>query len=456
MLNTILGKLENGIRFYTKNKKCFDPNLYSERRFEELSSKGEVLKMHDDRNISKLDAYRRLLQHMTSNVIIPIVGHKSSITNMNPFVILALHEHRRMNFGSMAIEHMLATQTSSIKCLPYGCFLTKVFQYFLLKMVRVGDHIGIGKIYSKLTFKRKEFLRNEEGMLVRGGQEDNDKSDDNDEENEGQEAMNMGEEESEGEPKEETFRREMRQKKRQERVEEGQSSGNVSQLMEMIAFMQASMNSHFDALYGKISDIQERVMRLEFCKKKKDAQRGLKGNLQISKKSLKTTRLYEDEVIKLKTLKTRRMVRDSFISWKEERNLVEAFYKVVSFSYQASLELMVTTRIFKLNLHIQEMVFERTNSFKGNHISFKEDLSRRSSIKEHKHPSTFLTRYFPSNESRKLGIMPHIGVQEGEESTTKEIISRISGQHLRSKQDCASLASLSIIDSEKSHEKINN
>ncbi|KAI5677571.1 hypothetical protein M9H77_08521 [Catharanthus roseus] len=36
--------------------------------------------------------------------------------------------------------------------------------------------------------------------------------------------------------------------------------------------------------------------------------RSLKGNLQRSKRSLKTTRLYEDEVIKLKTLKTRRMM----------------------------------------------------------------------------------------------------------------------------------------------------
>ncbi|KAI5649766.1 hypothetical protein M9H77_35771 [Catharanthus roseus] len=40
--------------------------------------------------------------------------------------------------------------------------------------------------------------------------------------------------------------------------------------------------------------------------------RNLKGNLQRSKRSLKTTRVYEDQVIKLKTLKTRRMVRDSF------------------------------------------------------------------------------------------------------------------------------------------------
>ncbi|KAI5658131.1 hypothetical protein M9H77_26924 [Catharanthus roseus] len=42
--------------------------------------------------------------------------------------------------------------------------------------------------------------------------------------------------------------------------------------------------------------------------------RNLKGNLQRSKRSLKTIRLSEDEVIKLKTLKTRRMVTDSFIS----------------------------------------------------------------------------------------------------------------------------------------------
>ncbi|KAI5668018.1 hypothetical protein M9H77_17871 [Catharanthus roseus] len=37
--------------------------------------------------------------------------------------------------------------------------------------------------------------------------------------------------------------------------------------------------------------------------------RSFKGNLQRSKRSLKTTRIYEDEVIKLNTLKTRRIVR---------------------------------------------------------------------------------------------------------------------------------------------------
>ncbi|KAI5664668.1 hypothetical protein M9H77_23991 [Catharanthus roseus] len=102
----------------------------------------------------------------------------------------------------------------------------------------------------------------------------------------------------------------MRQKKRQERVEEGQSFGSMSQLIEMIASMITSMNSHFDALDGNISDIQER---------------SLKGNLQRSKRSLKTTKLYKDEVIKLKTLKIRRMVRDSFIS-----SLEETFFEKLS------------------------------------------------------------------------------------------------------------------------------
>ncbi|KAI5677566.1 hypothetical protein M9H77_08516 [Catharanthus roseus] len=155
-----------------------------------------------------------------------------------------------MNFELMAIEHMLATQTFSTKCLPYGCFLTKVFQYFMLNLVRIVDHIGIWKIYNKHTFKRMGFSRNEDGMLMRGGPENEDKSDEEEEENdEGQDTMNVDEEISEKELEEETFRREMRQKKRQERVEEGHPG--------------AQINNQFDALDGKISDIQERVMRLK-------------------------------------------------------------------------------------------------------------------------------------------------------------------------------------------------
>ncbi|KAI5677662.1 hypothetical protein M9H77_08612 [Catharanthus roseus] len=57
LLNTILKTPENGIRFYTKNKKCFDPNLYSDRRFEELFTKGEALKRkgQDDNDESDED-----------------------------------------------------------------------------------------------------------------------------------------------------------------------------------------------------------------------------------------------------------------------------------------------------------------------------------------------------------------------------------------------------------------
>ncbi|KAI5677207.1 hypothetical protein M9H77_08157 [Catharanthus roseus] len=136
ILNTILGTPENCIRFYTKNKQYFNPNLYSEKRFEELFTKGEVLERHDDRNVNKLDAYGRLLQHMISNIIIPMW-----VTN-------------------------LLSQTCTL-----------------------FDHICIGKLYNKHIIKRIGFSRNEKGMLVRGGQEDDDK-----EEDERQDAMNIDKE----------------------------------------------------------------------------------------------------------------------------------------------------------------------------------------------------------------------------------------------------------------------
>ncbi|KAI5683328.1 hypothetical protein M9H77_04556 [Catharanthus roseus] len=42
------------------------------------------------------------------------------------------------------------------------------------------------------------------------------------------------------------------------KTEEDSSSGSMTQLMEMIASLQASMNSQFDNLDGKISNIQEK------------------------------------------------------------------------------------------------------------------------------------------------------------------------------------------------------
>ncbi|KAI5653779.1 hypothetical protein M9H77_30966 [Catharanthus roseus] len=132
-----------------------------------------------------------------------------------------------------------------------------------------GRRSGNGK-GKKVASELRLPKRNEEGMLMRGGQEDEEESDEKEEEDAGQDVMNVDEEISKEEPAEETFRRGMRHKKRQERVEEGQLSEGMSQLIEMMASMQASMNSWFDALDGKISDIQERAMRLEATGRKKD------------------------------------------------------------------------------------------------------------------------------------------------------------------------------------------
>ncbi|KAI5676963.1 hypothetical protein M9H77_07913 [Catharanthus roseus] len=154
LLNSILETPEDGMHFYTKNKKCFDPNLYSEKRFEELFTRGIV------------------------------------------------------------------------------------FQHFKITFFGPNDHIGIGKIYNKNTFKRMGFSSNEDVKLIRGGQE-------KDSEN-----SKKGEEEKGNEPEE-------------KRTEEGSFSGSMNQVMEMIASLQTSINTRLDALDDKISNIQERVMRLE-------------------------------------------------------------------------------------------------------------------------------------------------------------------------------------------------
>ncbi|KAI5681797.1 hypothetical protein M9H77_03025 [Catharanthus roseus] len=69
-------------------------------------------------------------------------------------------------------------------------------------------------------------------------------------------------------------------------------------------------------------------------------------------------------------------------------------------------DLMIIIRIFKLNLHIQEMVFERSNSIKGNHKSFKEgyhirtpfNVSPNRHIKEISNQRTQITFNFLNKE----------------------------------------------------------
>ncbi|KAI5663238.1 hypothetical protein M9H77_22561 [Catharanthus roseus] len=180
---------------------------------------------------------------------------------MHSFFMLALHEDRRMNFGFMAIEHMLATQSSSTKCLPYGFFITKIFQYIVINLVGVGDHIVPGKIYNQNIFKRMGFERNYKGLLIRGGQQGSDDDDEEDygDEEEGNKPESMDEEDT----NEEDIRREMRSKKRQERTEEGQSSVDTAQIIDRIVAMQAQLNDQLDDLNDKIIDIQNWATLLE-------------------------------------------------------------------------------------------------------------------------------------------------------------------------------------------------
>ncbi|KAI5672465.1 hypothetical protein M9H77_12829 [Catharanthus roseus] len=139
-----------------------------------------------------------------------------------------------------------------------------IFQYFMLNLIGAGDPIGPGKIYNKYTFKRMGFERNEEGQLVRGGQDENDEDDEeDDDDDEEQEEINVDEEESDTEPEEETNRREIRQKKRQERIEEGQSSVDMAQFMAKIITMQSQLNSRLDDIDGKLhnrlDDINDKI-----------------------------------------------------------------------------------------------------------------------------------------------------------------------------------------------------
>ncbi|KAI5664473.1 hypothetical protein M9H77_23796 [Catharanthus roseus] len=177
----------------------------------------------------------------------------------------------------MAIEHMLATQSSSTKCLPYGCFITKICQHFVINLVGIGDHIGPGKIYNQNTFKRMGFERNDERLLIRGRQQgsDDDDEEDNGDEEEGNEHESMDEEDT----NEEVVRREIRSKKRQERTEEGQSSVDRTQIMDRIAAMQAQLNDRLDDLNDKIVDIQNwtnrnifGVSRLYYIRTKRSCQ----------------------------------------------------------------------------------------------------------------------------------------------------------------------------------------
>ncbi|KAI5666730.1 hypothetical protein M9H77_16583 [Catharanthus roseus] len=86
--------------------------------------------------------------------------------------------------------------------------------------------------------------------------------------------------------------------------------------------------------------------------------RNLKGNLHRSKRSLKTTRVYENEVIKLNTLKTRRLVR--VILKRNDLMFPKRMEKSRSKTLLESLEVLKKEKDFS-NLEFQKLVLENKN-----------------------------------------------------------------------------------------------
>ncbi|KAI5657823.1 hypothetical protein M9H77_26616 [Catharanthus roseus] len=153
----------------------------------------------------------------------------------------------------MAIEHMLAIQSSYTKCLSYGSFITKIFQHFVINLV---GH----------TFKRMGFERNDEGLLIRSGQQESDYDDDEEEDNSDKEEGNEPESMDEEDTNEEDIRREMRSKKRQERTEERQSLVDTAQIMDRIVAMQAQLNDRLNDINGnlliRLDELDEKIVEI--------------------------------------------------------------------------------------------------------------------------------------------------------------------------------------------------
>ncbi|KAI5654529.1 hypothetical protein M9H77_31716 [Catharanthus roseus] len=150
---------------------------------------------------------------------------------------------------------------SSIAYASYTILIDQMFATWMLPY----EDLSTFCIYNKHTFKRMGFERNEEGLLVRGGQNESDEHDKEDDEE--QEEMNVDEEESDPEPEVETHRKEIRKKKRQEKTEEGSSSVDMAQLMARIITMKPELNSRLDDIDGKLhnrlDDIDEKIVDIQ-------------------------------------------------------------------------------------------------------------------------------------------------------------------------------------------------
>ncbi|KAI5663812.1 hypothetical protein M9H77_23135 [Catharanthus roseus] len=148
---------------------------------------------------------------------------------------------------------------SSLAYASYTIFFHQIFSIWLL------PYEYLSSFCAQLSWSC--FAKNEEGLLVRVGQNESDEDDEEDDDDEQQEEINVDEEESDTEPKVKTHRMEIRQKKRQEKVEEGLSSVDMAQLIARIITMQSKLNSRLDDIDGKLhnrlDDMDEKIVDIQ-------------------------------------------------------------------------------------------------------------------------------------------------------------------------------------------------
>ena len=75
-----------------------------------------------------LTVINRVLHHMICFILLPRGGHRDEVSYYAAFIMDSIMTKRQIHLGHLMMMHMISCCESTIRVLPYGRFLTRVFK----------------------------------------------------------------------------------------------------------------------------------------------------------------------------------------------------------------------------------------------------------------------------------------------------------------------------------------
>ena len=81
----------------------------------------------DKPSVHNLTMINKVLHHMICSILLPQGGHRDEVSYYEAFLMDSILMGRRIHLRYLMMMHMISCSESATRVLPYGHFLTRVF-----------------------------------------------------------------------------------------------------------------------------------------------------------------------------------------------------------------------------------------------------------------------------------------------------------------------------------------